>query len=84
MAFLRPLNHRSISVNQNISSLRDSIFVFLFFLPTLNTGTSPILTISAKSLTGTIANQNKVYGQDDPSVAGIGVTLNGIINNNAI
>jgi len=46
--------------------------------PTL-TGT-PTLTISQASLTGTIANQNKVYGEDDPALGGIGVTLSGLVN----
>src|SRR5438045_4323107 len=49
-----------------------------YFAPTF-TG-SPILTITKASLTGSIANQSKVYGTDDPSLAGIAVTLNGIIN----
>src|SRR5207244_1982660 len=53
-----------------------------YFAPTF-TG-SPILTITKASLTGSIANQNKVYGTDDPALAGIGVTLGGLINNPAV
>ena len=45
---------------------------------------SPTLTITQASLTGSIANQTKVYGSNDPALSGIGVTLNGIINNPAI
>ncbi len=43
------------------------------------TGT-PTLSVTPASLTGSIANQTKVYGADDPTLSGIGVTLNGIIN----
>src|SRR6185295_10045589 len=50
--------------------------------PTL-TG-SPSLTISQAALTGSIANQTKVYGADDPSLAGIGVTLTGLVVNPAV
>src|SRR6202034_4700305 len=50
--------------------------------PTL-TGT-PTLTISKASLTGSIANQSKVYGANDPALSGIGVTLGGIVNNPSI
>ena len=46
--------------------------------PTL-TGT-PTLTIGQASLTGTIANQNKLYGEDDPALGGIGVSLTGLVN----
>jgi hypothetical protein len=42
---------------------------------------SPTLTITQASLTGSIANQTKVYGANDPTLSGIGVTLAGIINN---
>src|SRR4051812_49777014 len=45
---------------------------------------SPTLTISQASLTGAIANQSKVYGADDPTLAGIGVTLTGLVNNPAV
>src|SRR5207344_2573630 len=47
------------------------------------TGT-PTLTVTAANLTATVANQTKVYGADDPSLAGVGVTLGGLINNPAI
>src|SRR5690349_21976342 len=47
--------------------------------PTL-TG-SPTLTITPANLTGSIANQSKVYGANDPTLSGIGVTLGGVINN---
>jgi len=43
------------------------------------TGT-PTLTIGTASLTASVANQNKVYGADDPSLAGIAVTMGGAIN----
>ena len=46
--------------------------------PTL-TG-SPTLTISAANLTGSIANQFKTYGANDPLASGISVTLGGLIN----
>ncbi|MDR3478816.1 MAG: MBG domain-containing protein, partial [Gammaproteobacteria bacterium] len=45
---------------------------------------SPTLTITKASLTGTIADQTKVYGQNDPALSGINVTLNGLINNSSI
>ncbi|MBA3662013.1 MAG: hypothetical protein H0W64_09805, partial [Gammaproteobacteria bacterium] len=41
---------------------------------------SPTLTVTPASLTGSIANQSKVYGANDPTLSGIGVTLNGLIN----
>src|SRR6185369_15487898 len=47
------------------------------------TGT-PTLTISQASLTGSIANQTKVYGADDPALSGIAVTLTGLVNNPAV
>ena len=43
------------------------------------TGT-PTLAITTKSLTGAIGNQTKVYGADDPTLGGIGVTLTGLVN----
>src|SRR5205823_1204589 len=43
------------------------------------TGT-PTLAISTASLTGSIANQSKVYGANDPTLSGINVTLGGLIN----
>jgi len=43
------------------------------------TGT-PTLTITAASLTGSIANQSKVYGTNDPALSGITVTLGGVVN----
>src|ERR1019366_1029585 len=42
------------------------------------------LTVTPASLTGTIASQTKVYGQNDPALGGIGVTLGGVVNNPAI
>jgi len=45
---------------------------------------TPTLTITKATLTGTVANQTKVYGANDPSLSGISVTLNGIVNNGAI
>ena len=47
------------------------------------TGT-PTLTITPASLTASIANQNKIYGTNDPAISSIGVILSGIINNPAI
>src|SRR5438046_842595 len=41
---------------------------------------TPTLSITPASLSASIANQTKVYGADDPSVSGIAVTLNGLIN----
>ena len=49
--------------------------------PTL-TG-SPTLTISAANLTGSIANQSKIYGANDPLASGISVPLVGLINRTA-
>src|SRR5205085_12298788 len=43
---------------------------------------SPILTITAAPLTASIANQNKVYGQVDPTLSSINVILGGVIANN--
>src|SRR5438045_5078008 len=45
---------------------------------------TPTLSITPASLSASIANQTKVYGADDPNVSGIAVTLNVLINNNAI
>src|ERR1019366_4206620 len=42
------------------------------------------LTVTQKALTGTIASQTKVYGADDPLLAGITVNLGGVVNNAAI
>ena len=47
------------------------------------TGT-PTLAITKANLTGSIANQTKVYGANDPTLRGIAVTLAGIINNPTI
>jgi hypothetical protein len=43
------------------------------------TGT-PTLTIGTANLTATVANQNKVYGADDPTLSGIAVSSGGAIN----
>jgi DNA/RNA-binding domain of Phe-tRNA-synthetase-like protein len=51
--------------------------------PTSLTG-SPTLSITKANLTGSIANQSKVYGANDPTLSGITVTLNGIVNNASI
>jgi len=45
---------------------------------------APVLNIIAKSLSGSIADQSKVYGANDPTLSGIAVTLDGVVNNNAI
>src|SRR5208283_6098132 len=42
------------------------------------------LTVTPAALSATIANQNKGYGANDPALGGIGVTLNGVIDNPAI
>ncbi len=65
--------------NYNITSSTLSAASSNYVTPIL-TG-SPFLTISQATLSGSIADQNKVYGTDDPSIAGIGVTLSGVINN---
>ena len=49
-----------------------------YLAPTL-TGT-PILEITEASLAAIIANQTKIYGDDDPALAGITPTLNGLVN----
>ena len=41
---------------------------------------SPTLTVTPANLTGSIANQSKVYGADDPLLSGIVVNLGGLIN----
>ncbi|HSW68693.1 MAG TPA: autotransporter-associated beta strand repeat-containing protein, partial [Gammaproteobacteria bacterium] len=41
---------------------------------------TPTLSVTAASLSASIANQTKVYGANDPLLSGIGVTLSGIIN----
>ena len=46
--------------------------------PTLVAGST--LSVTAANLTATVANQTKVYGADDPSLAGVGVTLGGLVN----
>jgi len=42
------------------------------------------LAITAAALTATVANQTKVYGQDDPALAGVGVTLGGLVNRTVV
>ena len=42
------------------------------------------LAVTPAALSGTIANQTKVYGANDPALAGIAVTLGGVVNNPAI
>src|SRR6185295_12156881 len=39
-----------------------------------------VLTVTPAALTGTIANQTKTYGADDPTLSGITVTLGGVVN----
>ena len=50
--------------------------------PTLVAGST--LDITAAALTAAVANQTKTYGTNDPALAGIGVTLGGLVNNPAI
>src|SRR5262249_28669536 len=47
---------------------------------------APHLTITQKSVTGVLTdpNQTKVYGSDDPALAGIGVTVTGLVVNPAV
>ncbi len=45
---------------------------------------SPTLSITPATLTASIANQSKTYGVNDPSIAGIAVALNGVVNNSNI
>ena len=42
-------------------------------------GTANPFQISQAALTGTIANQTKTYGQNDPALAGIAVNLGGVV-----
>ena len=46
---------------------------------TFNGSTNPFV-ITAKALTGSIANQSKVYGANDPALGGITENLAGIVN----
>src|SRR5258706_10531364 len=50
-----------------------------YVAPTSFTGI-PTLTINPATLTATIANQTKVYGVSDSALAGIGVTLSGLVS----
>ena len=47
--------------------------------PTLVAGAT--LAITPAALTATMADQTKVYGQDDPALNRIAVTLGGLVNN---
>ena len=42
------------------------------------------LAITPAALTATVADQTKVYGQDDPALNTIAVTLGGLVNNPAV
>jgi len=68
--------------SRNITSATFSAASSNYSAPTF-TG-SPTLSITQAALTGSIGNQTKVYGANDPSLAGIGVTLGGLINNPAV
>jgi hypothetical protein len=50
------------------------------YTASLSVSGSPVLTITPASLTATVANQAKIYGNDDPSLAGIAPTLTGVVN----
>ena len=50
---------------------------------TFNGATNPFQ-ISSAALTGTIANQRKTYGQNDPALAGIAVNLGGLVNRTVV
>src|SRR5205085_2596741 len=39
-----------------------------------------VLSVTPAALTGSIANQTKTYGVDDPTLSGITVTLGGVVN----
>src|SRR6185436_7792424 len=39
-----------------------------------------VLNVTPAALTGTITNQTKVYGADDPTLSGIAVSLGGLVN----
>jgi hypothetical protein len=49
------------------------------YTSTVNTN-GHVLAITPATLTGTIGNQTKVYGQDDPALNTIAVTLGGVVN----
>ncbi|HXZ95946.1 MAG TPA: MBG domain-containing protein, partial [Burkholderiales bacterium] len=51
------------------------------YTPTVNTN-GHVLNINPVALTGTIANQSKTYGSDDPALASIAVALGGVVNAN--
>ena len=42
------------------------------------TTTGSTLSITSKAVTGAITNQSKSYGNDDPSLAGIAVSVSGV------
>jgi len=75
------------NVGETVSGSPYNITAAVFSTPSTNynaptlTGT-PTLAITKANLTGSIANQSKVYGADDPTLSGIGVTLSGLINRN--
>ena len=50
------------------------------YIATLDVSGSPVLTITAAPLSAAIANQSKIYGADDPALAGITPTLTGVVN----
>ncbi|MDR3681703.1 MAG: MBG domain-containing protein, partial [Flavipsychrobacter sp.] len=54
--------------------------------PTFGTANSPALTITKASITGALTTpaQSIVYGQNDPLLSSMGVTLSGLINNASI
>src|SRR5207253_2426106 len=47
------------------------------------TGT-PTLTVTAANLTGTVVNETKTYGADDPTLSGIAVSLGGLVNRSVL
>src|SRR4051812_9818314 len=74
------------AAGENVASSPYAIQTGSFTTPTTNYSAPTLvagatLAITPAPLTATVANQTKVYGQDDPALAGVGVTLGGLINN---
>ena len=77
------------AVGENVASSPYSITAGTFTTPSTNYSTPSLvagstLAITTAPLTATVANQTKTYGADDPLLAGIGVTLGGLVNDAAI
>src|SRR4029077_11140300 len=77
------------TVGENVATSPYTILTGSFTTPSTNYSSPPLvagspLPTTLAPLWATGAHQTKVYGQDDPALAGIGVTLGGLINNPAI